>query len=223
MIIQGSKDLVKLNNAAVRHMEGGDFQSAGLLLKLALSLVAKSGKKRGDAAAFTTVKSKFAWSTEIPTHKLDLLGPGKRFEFGIFLFAKGILITSTAVSRESKAAILYNAALVAHLLAVWGPIHGHSALLRRAKKLYNLSRILLKQCPKSMLLHKLFIHMAILNNLGHLSYGLVDYECCRLYFGFLYKTINCGETACTVAFDQRDIQGMAGNSVFVTPTAAPCA
>lgn len=223
MIIQGSNDPVKLNNAAVHRMEGGDFQSAGLLLKLALSLVARSDRKRGDTATITTVKSKFAWSTEVPTHKLGLLGPGKRFEFGIFLFTKGILISSTAVSRESKAAILYNAALVTHLMAVWGPIQGHSALLRRAKKLYNLSRILLKRFPKSMLLHKLFIHMAILNNLGHLSYGLVDYECCRFYFDFLYKTIKCGETACTVAFDQHDIQGMAGNSVFVTPTAAPCA
>lgn len=206
---------VHLNNLAVRQMEDGDFLSANQLFKVALSLMVLPENKRVAVPATKTI---FSWSKDAPIPVIQHADES----IGTFLFSRAVIIKSTGVSRECKAAILYNSALVAHLVAMAGkPID--ASLLRRAKLLYSLSRTVLKKFQRSALLHKLFIHMAILNNLGQLSYELADYECCRCCFEHLHKIIRCLNKACCGVYCKRELLGMVRNATLETPITAPCA
>lgn len=209
---------IQLNNRAVQLMEDGDLSSANQLLKTALRIVAMPQNKKETVVCATNASFSWSGAATIVHNKAS----EEAESHGTFLFSRTILIKSGVASRECKAAMVFNAGLVAHMLATITP-SPQSAMLRKAKTLYSLSRSILKRFRTSVLFHKLFIHMAILNNIGHLSYELADFACCRCCFDHLRLAIVSHRKFCGGVYDELEQRGMVGNAMFETPTTAPCA
>lgn len=66
--------------------------------------------------------------------------------------------------------------------------------------------------------------MAILNNLGQLSYELVDYECSKICFDQLHRNVmHLLKYEKPNVYTKSDLNGMIANSIVDIPTTAPCA
>lgn len=217
-------NIIDLNNAAVRQIEDGDFRSATEILTGALRLMMIQHSKEKGLGSKTT---RFIWSKN-NLGSLKQLKNDDDDKIGTFIFARGMFVHGTVTRGgalgEIKAVITYNAALAAHLLAVETC---NSTLLAKAHALYRLTRACLKKQrergDKSRLCNQHFFHMAILNNLGQLSYELVDYECSKTCFDQLHRNLMHLLKYEKPVYAQSDLNGMIANSIVSMPTTAPCA
>ena len=217
-MIPQHQDLIALNNMAVQQLEEGDFKGVNRLLSVALRLIMTPYGDNEKASRAI----QFSWSKGAPIpRKLD----EEDEHFGTFIYSRGVLLKdckpNTDPTGEEKSAILYNAALVAHLLAMQT---SESLLLRRAQALYIHSRR--AAGAKSTLYSKHFFHVAILNNLGQISYELADHELSKAYFLGLKATLHFlmrKEDGKPVLYSRSDLLRMLSNFIMESPITAPCA
>merc|ERR1739844_609695 len=115
-----------------------------------------------------------------------------------------------------KAVIFYNAALTHHLLATFD--HDSDLSLQRAKILYGWSLKLLKNRHHSNRRGFPLLHMTLLNNLGHVSYNMVDYSTSKKCFDQLHRNlINNRRTIKGTNLYQNDLIAMHFNTVMDSP------
>mmetsp|Transcript_2513 Transcript_2513/g.3696 ORF Transcript_2513/g.3696 Transcript_2513/m.3696 type:complete len:259 (-) Transcript_2513:68-844(-) len=177
-----------LSNKAVQQLESSNdnYHSARQLLRQALTIiicqivdVQQDSSKKSPAASF------FQWSSQISTITKNEELDDETTTTG-FVFTRGIYIRSLTTRLEIvKAAICYNTALTHHLLATTQLDDSNhyttttDQLLQQAKLFYSRSAQILRNVnepgEKRRLLLRL-LHMVILNNLGQVSYVLVDYH-----------------------------------------------
>jgi len=159
--------------------------------------------------------------------------------------------TSGILTNDDKAVIMYNTALVYQLLVIVNTAtptvitknqQKVSTQQLRSRNLYLLSQTMLRKGQKyfkSKLCFYHFFHIAILNNLGQISYDLIDYRSSEHCFTLLYNNLkylvrkqqqlsSSKKNKSSVAllwtgFCQSDVAGMFSNTIVKSPTAAPCA
>jgi len=202
---------IEISNVAVSQLANGDIDSANRLIEMAMHLTTV-GHVQPDCSVYT----KFSWSRDAPLpNVIEKMACG-------FVYSRCIEITSTSgmLSRECQAAILYNGAVIQQSLALKTQ---ESSLLHRSKMLYNLARKVLKVCLTSSLLHRLYLHLAILNNLSQLWYMLSDYVACKACCEQLGKAIAMHKKQAWRVYGIDEIVGMAQNAMFEIPISAPCA
>jgi len=263
---------IVLNNLAVEELEGKDFRSACTLLEKATEIILEdssieslsSKKMIQEQMLFFSKRRSFEWSKIIQLPDRSSSGVGN------FIFTRAMSIrnlrrrdskmsptkqqNNSIHTTDDKAVILYNTALAIQLQAVEEQ-KPDLALQTRARNLYLLSQAMLRKSGESGFKSKLcfthFFHIAILNNLGQISYDLVDYRSSAHCFGLLSnnlkylvqkrkikknsKNINSassfsGNSSITsialwkvTGYGQSDIAGMFSNTIVQTPTTAPCA
>lgn len=212
------KSSIVLSNKAVQHLEKRDYQIAVHLLQKALSIHQLCMKHTGNIGVRSTAPAPtFKWSS-----KLTALGSKERERS---IFSRGIFIASTRTPNEViMAVVAYNAALTHHL---WASLHNNSGLsLERAKLLYSVSGQALKQqqAKKTSLQLCKVLHLATLNNLGQVSFDLVDYRTSQKCFdllrrdlAYIYQMKNRSN------FCISDLVAMLFNTLLDVPIAAPCA
>lgn len=149
-----------------------------------------------------------------------------------FIFSRGLQITpnfdddKVPVDYDCKAAIFYNAGILFHLI---GHLTNDSSYLTRAMDLYISSQSILRnalgQGKRSVLCFQHCLHVALLNNLGQISYELIDYDATEYYFQNLklnLKYFVARETK-EGAIDGTDYMGMVSNTMIDIPIMAPSA
>lgn len=226
-------DPIELNNMGVQSLEHGNYDYASDLLTLAVRLIVKTSNIDENHSQQHRLQSKyntFRWSINAPQEKKE-----SDLSIGTFTFSRGMFInvrkrhTVCNLSSDMKAVIAYNTGLSFHLLATE---NNDSTLLVKAGKMYRLSQSILRESikkgsPMSKLCLNYFFHVVLLNNLGQLSYELVDYEASGYYFEHLEMNLKHlvlkGMPYDGGAFDRRDFLGMISNTIVNLPNAAPCA
>mmetsp|Transcript_14170 Transcript_14170/g.20937 ORF Transcript_14170/g.20937 Transcript_14170/m.20937 type:complete len:261 (-) Transcript_14170:77-859(-) len=247
----GYRDAIEINNIAVQNLEYNNISSAcKLLLPAVKSILVDYSSTTKSFCAESWKHTHFKWSRSI--HGTKSKGGSNNAEptVGSFLFSRAMYIqdlrpvrhslSAQVVSSDIKAAIIYNAGLAHHLLAIKN--NNDSTLLSKARDMYRLSQAILRDCNQkkkssSKLLHKHFFHVAILNNMGQICYEFLDYTESRHYFQNVEANLlhiisresrrKKHKTNPSVKkppiFYPLDILGMMTNSLVDIPTAAPCA
>merc|ERR1711862_439690 len=134
------------------------------------------------------------------------------------------------LSSDVKAVIIYNTGLAFQLMA---KEKNETSILSKATAMYRLSQTILRNAnergAKSKLCFNHFFHVALLNNLGQISYELVDYGASGHYFGQLELNLKhivsrskSGKGGISL-FEKSDMLGMMSNTVVEIPNTAPCA
>lgn len=234
-------DPITLNNIAVQHLENDDFSSAFNLLKITLQIIFTI-EDENPAATNTSESIDFQWSKNVGLFAKCKLNDGNcmnRYVFprGMFTIRKTqekrTMRAGRNLNSDVKVAIIYNAAVACHLLSL--EKHCNTPLQLRAQSLYRLSQNILREARnkgfKSKLCFQKFFHVAILNNLGQLSYELVEYESSANYFSQLEKNLyflkrkTKGNSLLWqgTGYSQKDLAGMFSNTVIKVPNTAPCA
>eukprot|EP00547_Thalassionema_nitzschioides_P002756 CAMPEP_0194215768 /NCGR_PEP_ID=MMETSP0156-20130528/17790_1 /TAXON_ID=33649 /ORGANISM="Thalassionema nitzschioides, Strain L26-B" /LENGTH=227 /DNA_ID=CAMNT_0038944373 /DNA_START=18 /DNA_END=701 /DNA_ORIENTATION=+ len=225
----------------VRHIEENDKTSACDLLSTAVKLILKADSTGSSSTERNSpVKcNHFEWSNatnnSFPEKPCEVAVEQYVFSRGMYVYCQRSKMRhqSFNLSSDAKAAIAYNAGLAYHLLAIE---KSDSILLRKASHMYRFSQSILRKANKSGSYSKLcfnyFFHVSILNNLGQISYDLVDYSASTQYFGKLklnLKHLIAKSMSAELssrkwdAFNQNDLRGMISNTVIDIPTTAPCA
>mmetsp|Transcript_26212 Transcript_26212/g.39687 ORF Transcript_26212/g.39687 Transcript_26212/m.39687 type:complete len:233 (+) Transcript_26212:227-925(+) len=224
--------VIEFNNNAVRQLENYDYPLAHQLLRQALKLcktIIKKQLQRTEAQMQRQIVS-YEWSSQKITSSKKILKEER------FIFSRGIYIhTPSNCSDMIKAILCYNNALVYHLLATSvtklttaTSTKNYDLYLQRAKLLYRLSGGILKQLQPVLSEQEnlRLLHVAIWNNLGIISYDLVDYPATKNCFHQLNRNLKCFQSKDSIAsFDlyQNDILAMYCNAMLDVPTTAPCA
>mmetsp|Transcript_1047 Transcript_1047/g.1337 ORF Transcript_1047/g.1337 Transcript_1047/m.1337 type:complete len:240 (-) Transcript_1047:55-774(-) len=233
-------DLIQLNNIGVQNIEQSDIKAASDILATAVKLILKDDASKPKPIECPSSKHiRFEWS------KIANLGISAKcceMSVGQYVFSRGMYIYGQQskktydpvdLSSDAKAAIVYNAGLAYHLLAVE---KSDSLLLRKASHMYRYSQSILRKANRkgshSKLCFNYFFHVSILNNLGQISYELVDYNASTQYFDKLklnLKHLIAKSMSPEIAsrqrntFHQNDLRGMISNTVIEIPNTAPCA
>mmetsp|Transcript_16820 Transcript_16820/g.25596 ORF Transcript_16820/g.25596 Transcript_16820/m.25596 type:complete len:250 (+) Transcript_16820:71-820(+) len=241
-----NSDPVTLNNIAVQQLENNDFSSASELLKVALRMILpkQDNEPANDLNVPPSQLVDFRWSKNA-----NMCSSGKirdKTSQNRYIFARGVFIVrwaqknrkmmrtgNTPLSSDVKASIIYNAALASHLQA--SQENNYISLQIRAQSLYRLSQNILREARnkgnRSKLCLQNFFHVAILNNLGQLSYELVDYELSTKYFNQLKRNLHFLKSKRKgsillwqeTGYCQNDLAGMFSNTAIMVPNTAPCA
>lgn len=228
--------VIEINNQAVRQLENNSYPLAHQLIRKALNLCKTIMKKQLQRTEEQMQRQtvSYEWSSQRITSSPKIMKEER------FIFSRGIFIHSPSnCSDMIKAILCYNNALVYHLLATSitktklirttaTSTKKHDLYLQRAKLLYRLSGGILKQLQPVLSEQenlRLF-HVAIWNNLGIISYDLVDYRATKNCFHQLNRNLTCFQNTNSIAscdLYQNDILAMYCNAMLDVPTTAPCA
>jgi len=242
-MISKLSDPIELNNVGVRNLESNDITSACEQLTRAVKLVLRtqnttSSRKSLKLRGMQSNKCiSFRWSKDTPLSKSK-----DETQTGTYTFSRGMLVYETSktkydarctLSSDVMAAICYNAGLAFHHAATR---RNESLLLKKALTMYQLSQTILRRAnrrdAKSRLCHSFFFHVALLNNLGQLSYELVDYQASRYYFGHLESNVRFLVSKASsiksspkegTTYSPENLIGMMSNAIIAMPNAAPVA
>lgn len=226
-------DPIDLNNIAVQNLEHNNTSYACKILATAVKLILTTS---GNCSSSLDNKYSngicFRWSRvayDIKTPRRNDT-PG-----GTFMFSRAIIVDNLCTTRkmtfqelsiDAKAAIVYNAGLAFHLVAME---NNDSIFLSRARETYMMSQTILRKASEKGIESKLCFehdfHVILLNNLGQTSYELVDYDASSYYFDQLLLNLNhiASQPLSKKIFEKSDIVGMASNVIVDIPNAAPCA
>lgn len=243
MIAPHHLNSIELNNMGVRHMEENDIASACDLLSTAVKLILNFEASCSSPAERESPKkcNRFRWS-KVTGGSVSISGKGSVVAVGQYVFTRGMYVygrhsktrqESFHLNSDTKAAIAYNAGLAYHLLAIE---KSDSLLLSKASHMYRFSQSILRKANKngsySKLCFNYFFHVSILNNLGQISYELVDYSASAQYFQklklnlkhLIAKSMSPELSSRKLdAFNQNELRGMISNTVIEIPNTAPCA
>lgn len=230
-------DPIELNNMAVKNLEHNDTKSACELLTTAAKIILNTSavlrRSTRPLQENLSKHTRFEWSDV--TYSALKPSPRSNDPFGTFLFSRAMFVHDRnpttrhcrrQLSADAKAAIAYNAGLAFHILAIK---QNDSRLLSKAGSMYSLSQTILRKAGEKGYTSKLcfhsFFHIVLLNNLGQMSYMLVDYEASTHYFGQLELNLRyiTSRPKHENAFDSNDMLGMMSNTFVDVPDTAPCA
>eukprot|EP00546_Thalassionema_frauenfeldii_P011865 CAMPEP_0178910410 /NCGR_PEP_ID=MMETSP0786-20121207/9083_1 /TAXON_ID=186022 /ORGANISM="Thalassionema frauenfeldii, Strain CCMP 1798" /LENGTH=216 /DNA_ID=CAMNT_0020582661 /DNA_START=87 /DNA_END=733 /DNA_ORIENTATION=+ len=211
---------------AVQNLEYNDTKSACEFLTTAVKVILNTSaifrRSTRPQQENLSIYTHFEWSDA--TYFELKSSPQNNDPFGTFLFSRAMFVHDRNpttrpcrrhLSADAKAAIVYNAGLTFHILAIK---QNDSRLLSKAGSMYSLSQTILRKAAETGYNSKLcfhsFFHIVLLNNLGQMSYMLVDYDASSHYFGQLELNLRyiTSRPKHENTFDSNDMLGMMSNT-----------
>mmetsp|Transcript_26320 Transcript_26320/g.39868 ORF Transcript_26320/g.39868 Transcript_26320/m.39868 type:complete len:230 (+) Transcript_26320:452-1141(+) len=221
---------VVLNNIAVQNLEQGNTEFACKIFASAVKLILSAPMDFSSTEQMFSKSAHFSWSNVVYD---NIKTRRNETSDRTFMFSRAICIENysptadlTQLSNDMKAGIIYNTGLAFHLIAME---NNDSNFLSKARDTYSLSQTILREASMNGIISKLCFdynfHVILLNNLGQISYELVDYDASSYFFYQLSVNLNhiASQPKNEINFENCDMNGMKSNVIVELPNAAPCA
>lgn len=244
--------ILYFNNHALNILENNNNKSNIMvcceLLETAVALISKNNDDEESMSSSFVVSQEQRQDNEKEESLCYNFQWSKSFscktnaDFKTFIFSKGLKILLdnhhsglSKLNHDCKAAIFYNAGLVLHLMAY---VSNDSWYLIRAKQMYCSSQAILRNTFETrendgsipLICLQNYLHIALLNNLGQISYELAEFDATEHYFHHLNLNLNHFVPKAQRLIvkeegmiDTTDFAGMVSNTMLDIPIMAPTA
>jgi hypothetical protein len=233
-------EAIGLNNRGVALLEAGELCGARDAFLRSLENLAKAVLNQGkienvDHSTWRNDHIQFSWSADCVLVEVEGGEEDDRPATCAFGCYRGVYVNYSPSEfcdphlNELSAVVVFNTALSTQLLAM---NQSESDLLLRSRELYMMSLRLLRRdndYKQRSLSAGLTFNLVLINNLGQLSYELVDFSEGRKYFDELAMLLLCpfiprNQNICrTGQLEECDLKGIMLNVMLHAPSTAPCA